>query len=299
MRFLIVGPGAVGCILGASLIRSGHDVIFLARGESLEALNQRGLKIEWPLETWEHQNLQTLEANSSPPTFDFILFCVKGYDWQNAAKLLKPFSSRFILTFQNGVIVHREMRQQYGDSVRASVIYVSADRISPGVVRSKSSARVVLDGNPHITEHLQPVQQALSNPFLTAVLSEDIELDLWRKYLFLSSFSAMNTLTEKPLENLLNDPYVKALWIGFMKEITSIAQSENVQLTEKDVDAAMSNAEKFPPGTTSSLFSDTQRKQKTEVELLQGHLARLAEKNRVAAPITSAIYALLRQKTAF
>ncbi|HEY7161246.1 MAG TPA: 2-dehydropantoate 2-reductase [Acidobacteriota bacterium] len=299
MRFLIVGPGAVGCILGASLIRSGQDVTFLARGESLEALKNRGLKIEWPSETWEHHNLKTLEAGSSPENFDFILFCVKGYDWQNAAKLLQPFSSRFILTFQNGVIVHREMRQQYGDSVRASVIYVSADRISPGVVRSKSNARVVLDGNSQIVQHLQSVQQALSNPFVTAVLSEDIELDLWRKYLFLSSFSAMNTLTEKPLENLLNDPYVKSLWIGYMKEITAIAQSENVQLTENDVNAAMSNAEKFPPGTTSSLFSDTQRKQKTEVELLQGHLARLAEKNQVAAPISQAIYALLRQKTAF
>jgi 2-dehydropantoate 2-reductase len=299
MRFLIVGPGAVGCILGASLIRSGQDVSFLARGESLEALNTRGLRIEWPSETWEHQKLNTLESNSSPANFDFILFCVKGYDWQSAAKLLQPFSSRFILTFQNGVIVHHEMRQQYGDAVRASVIYVSADRISPGVVRSKSNARVVLDGNAQMAQHLQPVQQALNNQFLTAILSDDIELDLWRKYLFLSSFSAINTLTEKPLENLLNDQYVKALWIGYMKEITSIALSENVQLTEKDVNAAMSNAEKFPPGTTSSLFSDTQRKQKTEVELLQGHLARLAEKNQVAAPISRAIYALLRQKTAF
>jgi len=299
MRFLVVGPGAVGCILGASLIRSDQDVTFLARGESLTALKNHGLKIEWPSQTWEHHNLKTLESNSSPATFDFILFCVKGYDWQNAAKLLQAFSSRFILTFQNGVIVHREMREQYGDSVRASVIYVSADRISPGIVRSKSNARVVLDANPEIVQHIQPVQQALNNPFVTAVLSEDIELDLWRKYLFLSSFSAMNTLTEKPLENLLNDPYVKALWIGYMKEITSIAQSENVQLTEKDVETAMSNAEKFPAGTTSSLFSDTQRKQKTEVELLQGHLARLAEKYGLASPISRAIYALLRQKTAF
>jgi 2-dehydropantoate 2-reductase len=299
MRFLIVGPGAVGLILGASLIRSGQEVTFLARGESLEALQKRGLKIEWPSETWEHHNLKTIESDSSPASFDYILFCVKGYDWQNAAKLLHPFSSNFILTFQNGVIVHREMRQQYGDSVRASIIYVSADRISPGVVRSKSNARVVLDGNPQIAQHLNPVQQALSNHFLTPVLSEDIELDLWRKYLFLCSFSAINTLTEKPLENLLNDPCVKSFWIGYMKEITSIAQSENVQLTEKDVIAAMSNAEKFPAGTTSSLFSDTQRKQKTEVELLQGHLARLAEENRVAAPISRAIYALLRQKTSF
>jgi 2-dehydropantoate 2-reductase len=295
MRFLIVGPGAVGLILGASLMRSGQEVTFLARGESLKALQKRGLKIEWPSETWEHQNLRTLESDSSPASFDFILFCVKGYDWENAAKLLQPHSSRFILTFQNGVIVHREMRKQYGDTVRASIIYVSADRIEPGVVRSKSNARVVLDG----TQNLKPVQEALSNSFVTTVLSEDIELDLWRKYLFLCSFSAINTLTEKPLENLLNDSDVKALWIGYMNEIASIAQSENVQLTENDVETAMSNAAKFPAGTTSSLFSDTQRKQKTEIELLQGYLARLAEKNRIAAPISRAIYALLRQKTSF
>ncbi len=61
----------------------------------------------------------------------------------------------------------------------------------------------------------------------------------------------------------------------------------------------MNNAKKFPPGTTSSLFSDTQRLTKNEVELLQGHLARLAEKNRLEAPIARTIYALLRQKTAY
>ncbi len=60
--------------------------------------------------------------------------------------------------------------------MRASVIYVSADRISPGIVRSKSNARVVLDGSPQIVQHLKPVQEALNNSFVTVVLSEDIEL---------------------------------------------------------------------------------------------------------------------------
>lgn len=281
------------------MIRSGHEVTFLARGESLEALKEQGLRVEWPSETWQIRDVNTLESNSLPASFDHILFCVKGYDWQKAAALLRPYSSRFILTFQNGVVVHLEMRQQHGDSVRAALIYVSADRIEPGVVRSKSNARVVLDGSPQVRQEMQSVQEALNNSFLTAALSEDIEVDLWRKYLFLCSFSALNTLTEKPLENILNDPHVKDLWIQYMHEITSIARSENVQLSDQDVQAAIRNAERFPPGTTSSLFSDSQRKQKTEVELLQGHLARLAEQHGIAVPISRAIYALLRQKTAF
>ncbi len=299
MKVLIVGPGAVGCILGASLIRSGQDVTFLARGASLEALRQRGLKIEWPSETWQLAQVNVIESGTEGIDFDHILFCVKGYDWQNAAKLLNSFNSRFILTFQNGVIVHKELQKDHGDRVHAAIIYVSADRIEPGVVRSKSNSKVVLDGSPAVHQEMQKLHDALSNSFVQVQLSEDIEVDLWRKYLFLCSFSSLNTLTEKPIANILNDPYTKDLWTRYMCEIAEIARASGIEFSDDEAQTALSNAEKFPPGTTSSLFSDTQRKQQTEVELLQGHIARLAEKHKVSAPISKTIYALLREKTRF
>jgi 2-dehydropantoate 2-reductase len=84
-----------------------------------------------------------------------------------------------------------------------------------------------------------------------------------------------------------------------MGEIAEIARTTGIEFSDEEVYAAISNSEKFPPGTTSSLFSDTQRKQQTEVELLQGHLATLADKHGVSAPISRAIYALLREKTSF
>jgi 2-dehydropantoate 2-reductase len=299
MKILIIGPGAVGCILGASLIRAGQDVTFFARGSSLDTLQQSGLKIEWPTETWQIDSVKAIGSPSEGSDFDHILFCVKGYDWQSAATLLNSFKSRFILTFQNGVIVHKELQKQYGDAVHAAVIYVSADRVAPGVVRSKSNAKVVLDGPPSIRDEMQKLNQALTNSFLTVLFSENIEVDLWRKYLFLCTFSALNTLTEKAIANVLNDPYTKDLWVRFMSEVAAIARASGIEFSDEEVQTAISNAEKFPPGTTSSLFSDTQRKQHTEVELLQGHLAKLADKYAVPAPISKTIYALLRQKTAF
>jgi 2-dehydropantoate 2-reductase len=299
MKILIIGPGAVGSILGASLIRAGQDVTFLARDASLDALRKNGIKIEWPSETWQIDQVHAIASPSEANEFDHILFCVKGYDWENASKLLSAFKSRYILTFQNGVIVHKELQKEYGDSVYAAVIYVSADRVSSGVVRSKSNAKVVLDGAAQIRDEMQKLQRALANPYLSVELSENIEMDLWRKYLFLCSFSALNTLTEKPISNLLNDPYIKELWVRYMGEIAEIARTTGIEFSDEEVLAAISNSEKFPPGTTSSLFSDTQRKQQTEVELLQGHLARLADQQGVSAPISRAIYALLRQKTAF
>ncbi|HSE43259.1 MAG TPA: 2-dehydropantoate 2-reductase [Acidobacteriota bacterium] len=299
MKILIIGPGAVGCILGASLIRSGHDVTFVARGSSLNALQQKGIKVEWPSETWQIDRVHAIDSGSQTHSYDHTFFCVKGYDWADASKLLKFFQSRFILTFQNGVIVHKELQKDFGDSVRAAVIYVSADRVEPGVIRSKSNARVVLDGSPMVRDEMQALQEALMNSWLAVQISENIEVDLWRKYLFLCSFSALNTLTEKPIGNLLGDLLTKQLWISFMNEIVAIGRSSGIELSENDVQNTISNAEQFPHNTTSSLFSDTQRKQKTEVELLQGHLARLAEQYNLPATISKTIYTLLRQKTAF
>jgi 2-dehydropantoate 2-reductase len=299
MKVLIIGPGAVGCILGASLIRSGEDVTFLARGASFETLQRQGVKIEWPSETWEINRVNVVESQPSEEEFDHILFCVKGYDWQSAAKLLHFFKSRFILTFQNGVIVHKELQKEHGDRVRPAVIYVSADRIQPGVVRSKTTSKVVLDGSSAVRDEMQKLHDAFSNSWVNLQISENIEVDLWRKYLFLCTFSALNTLTEKPIGNILGDPYTRDLWTRFMEEIAQIARACGIDFSDDEVQTAMSNSEKFPPATSSSLFADTQRKQQTEVELLQGHLARLAEKYNVAAPISKTIYALVRQKTVF
>ena len=199
MKVLIVGSGAVGCILGGSLMRSGHEVTLLARDKNLDALQARGLTIEWPAEQWKFERVRAIGGPEGREDFDFILFCVKGYDWERAASYLESFSSRFVVTFQNGVSIHRELQKKFGTRVLGGVIYVAADRVEPGAVVSRSVARVVLDGATEVRSHTEQLHHALTNACLTPKLSENIEVDLWKKYLFLCAFSAINTLTEKPV----------------------------------------------------------------------------------------------------
>jgi 2-dehydropantoate 2-reductase len=298
MKILVVGSGAVGCALGASLMRSEQQVTFLARGANLEALKKRGLTFEWPDESWRFEQVRAIDSASRGEEFDYLLFCVKGYDWQQAFPAIEAFSSRFVLTFQNGVSVHHELQKRFGDRISGAAIYIAADRVEPGLVVSRTVARAVVDGKPETREAMKALCDALTNPHLTAHPSDNIEIDLWRKYLFLCSFSAVNTLTEKTAGPILNDPLVKDLLAGLMSEIVQVANAAGIALSSKDVDTTLENAARFPPTTSSSLFADYKRKQTTEVELLQGHLVQMADQHRISAPIAHAIYALLKLKTA-
>ena len=287
MKVLVIGSGAVGCILGGALIRNGHESVFLAREKNLDTLQRRGLVVQWPDETWTFSPVRAIRAEDPAESFDIILFCVKGYDWESASALLSHFSAPHVLTFQNGVYVHAELsRRLTSSTVHGSVIYVAADRIEPGIVGAKASARVVLDGSSHVRPWMEALAQGLSVDQVKVQLSDNIDLDLWRKYLFLCSFSAVNTLTEKPVSAILNDPEVRDLWSRMMREIVAVGNAAGIKLAESDVETALINSSKFPPGTSSSLLADTLRKQKTEVELLQGNLVRLASKLRVEIPVS-------------
>lgn len=297
MKILVVGPGAVGCVLGGSLLRSGHEVVFGARKESADLLRQKGLRIEWPSETWTFERIETRSMEDAEESFDHLLFCVKGYDWKDAADFIRHFPAKYVLTFQNGVSIHHELASQFKSPVLGSVIYVSADRIEPGVIKSKSLSRVILDGSPGVREKMEELQTALSNANLTALLSEDIEKDLWRKYIFLCTFSALNTLTARPLSEILGEPETVKLWRAYMQEMITVADNCGVDLDDSEVDAVLENASRFPPNTSSSLFADTLRGQKTEIELLQGYLVKLAASRSVDLPVGQTIYSLLKVRT--
>jgi 2-dehydropantoate 2-reductase len=294
---LIAGAGAVGCVLGGALLRNGHEAVFLARGNNLAGLRNHGLHVRWPEQTWSWPAVRAIAADDSVESFDAILFCVKGYDWERAADELKRFPSPWILTFQNGVYVHREMSKQVAGSVCGSVIYVAADRTEPGVVVVRGKARVVMDGSEGSRGITSQLEKALAVPEMKIQLSDNIELDLWRKYLFLCSFSAVNTLTEKPCDAILQDPDVKDLWIRMMREIAAVGRACGVAVGDADVETSVAGAAKFPPGTSSSLLADTLRKQNTEVELLQGYLVRLASSLSIDVPVARILYSLLKLKT--
>jgi len=104
MRVAVMGAGAVGGYFGARLAASGHEVSFIARGRHLETMRAEGLKVNSV-----HGDLHIRSLFASEPTeigpVDLILFCVKSYSTEEAAKESAPLVGKetIILSLQNGV----------------------------------------------------------------------------------------------------------------------------------------------------------------------------------------------------
>jgi ketopantoate reductase len=87
MKILVMGAGAVGAYYGAQLQRAGEDVVFCARGENLRALREGGLEIK----SFKGDLKLAVKATGDPreyAPYDLILFAVKSYDTESAARLL-------------------------------------------------------------------------------------------------------------------------------------------------------------------------------------------------------------------
>lgn len=102
MNVTIMGSGGIGGCIGGRLAASGADVVFLARGAHLEALQTCGLRLTSALGDLNIPSVRAFaNANAQPPA-DFVIFTVKGPETVAAAELIAPVvgSNTAIITFQ-------------------------------------------------------------------------------------------------------------------------------------------------------------------------------------------------------
>ena len=83
-----MGSGGVGGFFGARLAKGGADVIFIARGPHFEAMRKHGLRIESEHEPIDLPKVNVTDDPSSIGRVDLILFAVKLWDTESAAKSL-------------------------------------------------------------------------------------------------------------------------------------------------------------------------------------------------------------------
>ena len=142
LRIAIMGSGGVGGYFGARLVQGGADVTFIARGAHLAAMREHGLTIE---SAHAPIHLPKVNVTDDPATIgpvDLVMFCVKLWDTESAARSLLPIMGRetAVISFQNGVQKDDMLRPVFGDAaLMGGVAYVGTTIARPGVIPSRLS----------------------------------------------------------------------------------------------------------------------------------------------------------------
>lgn len=299
MKILIVGTGGVGGYFGGLLAKAGNDVTFFARGEHAQALKTNGLQVKSVVGDFVVENIKVIEDLSQTETPDFVMFTVKTYDTDLISQELSKIvnSNTVIITFQNGVDNVDKIKKYISNAtVLPGVAYVISTKTKPGFIDQTGGYRKLVLGylKKDQKDKVENIVDIMKKSGIDAVLSNNIIIDVWKKFVFIVAFSGLSGLTHKNIGELLSDTFTKVLYESCIKETLKVASKIHLNLPADIFESTMKVSNDFNKTSKSSLLVDIENGRKTEIEALSGTVAKLAQKYKISAPVNTTIYVALK-----
>lgn len=290
MRVTVFGAGALGGYFGARLQVQGHEVVFVARGAHLEAMQREGLRVESPAGDIHLPDVRAVADPRDAGEAQLILFMVKNYDVEAAAETLFPTlgPETLVLTVQNGVTAPDILGEVIGaERVLPGAVYMPADIKSPGVIRHSADFHRVVFGTdfPSLSSRVEEIGRAIEETGIEVTVSEDIRGVLWEKFLLMSASSSITALTRLSMGPVRETPETLALMRQLVAETGRVARAEHPAMAEDAEDKALNWLENIAPsGMHASMLDDLLRGKSLELNWLSGEVVRRGKRLGIDTP---------------
>ena len=299
MRIAVIGAGGVGGGFGAALAKAGADVTFLARGAHLAAMKSAGLKVQGGR---GETHLVPTRATDNPAdigTVDIVLFCVKQWDVESAGEHIKPLigPDTAVIPLQNGIDAAERLLPILGaNAVMGGVAQISASIIAPGVIQQVGTfMRMIfgeLDGRP--SQRAADFHALCLKAGFDATLSEQIQTELWMKFILLAGNASIMALARQPIGKLRDDPDVRPIFIAAYRETIDVGRAKGVALPADALEKILDFTGHAPPAMKPSMALDLERGNRLELPWLGGKVVELGRQLGVPTPTHSMMYAMLK-----
>ncbi|WP_306321638.1 MULTISPECIES: ketopantoate reductase family protein [unclassified Streptomyces] len=311
MRYIIIGAGAVGGVIGGRLAQAGHgDVVLVARGRQYEALRDKGLRVETPDGPHTHQLpvVDGPEALGPLRADDVLILAVKT---QDSAAALAAWGPRPVegggtaagrlplVCAQNGVESERLALRTF-QRVYGMCVWLPATFVEPGVVRAQGAP---LSGMLHIgrypsgsDETARAVAADLEKGLLAAPVVDDVMR--WKYAKLLANLA--NAI--EAVSGVLAGDEALALVGRARAEGEAVLAAAGIAYASQDEEkAARADKIRFEPfdgaprGGGSSWQSLQRGAGSIEADYLNGEIALLGRLYGVATPVNDVLQELANE----
>jgi len=305
MRIAVIGLGGVGGAFGGRLAvryegAPDHEVVFIARGDHLQAIRERGLSLLTPGGDFLARPFLATDDPATAGPFDLVLFAVKGYGLEAAARAIagNVHDKTVIIPLLNGVDITERLQGILPRGIFLyGAVYVSAFIESPGVVRQVSPAgRLIFgpaDGNVANFHHIDRLFQDAG---IISELTADPKAALWTKFIFICPAASVTSLLQESFGEVLNDPEAREMLAGMIGEVERIARAKGIGLPGDISAATLAKIRQFPPQTKTSLQLDFEKGRDTEIDILTGFIVKAGRELRIPTPLHDRVYETLTAK---
>lgn len=314
MKVGIVGAGAIGCWLGARFAARGHDVSVFARGETLAALRQHGLRLTDDGVT----NAYPVKADDDAARLgrqDLVIVAVKAPAMRAVAaavgamtgegSIVLPAMNGVPWWFADGLGVAQEPTRSIVDpdgGIRANipstavvgcVVHASTSLIQPGHAR-RNMSDVLIIGEPGggISDRVTKLAQALDSVGLAAKASAAIRQDIWYKLWGNMTMNPVSAITGATADRIIDDPDVRDLLMAVMAEAATAGERIGCPIDEPG-ENRIAVTRKLGAFRTSML-QDVDAGRPIELDALLGAPRAIAAALNVPTPAMNMLYGLTR-----
>ena len=298
----VVGAGAVGSFFGGMLARAGRPVTLIARPAHVQAIESAGLQLRMAGRTETVRTAASADL-AAVRGADLVLFCVKSTDTDAVAQAIAPHlePGALVVSLQNGVENAPTIARRVRQTVVPAVVYVATAMPAPGTVEHHGRGDLVVGGldrqstgDATFMRRLHALVDLFAAAQVPVRISHDVMGELWSKLMVNCAYNAISGIAQVDYGHLVALPEARALQEAVVREVVAVAQAEGVNLPLDGALEAMRRIAPAMPGQYSSTAQDMQRGKRSEIDHLNGFVARRGSELGIATPANQALHALVK-----
>ncbi|MBW3085569.1 2-dehydropantoate 2-reductase [Austwickia sp. TVS 96-490-7B] len=295
MRFAVIGAGGLGCYFGVKLAAAGHEVVFVARGNTLAALRRDGIRVVG-LDDVHVPSVTATQDTSEVGPVDAVLLCVKTTHLTEILPTLPPLlgPNTAVLTTQNGVETPTVVAEIVGaDRVIPCIVKVFTQIAQPGVIEHRGGPGSVSFAEPDGVD--RPRTQALRDAFegagVPVDIPDDVRVALWEKAVYIAAVGGLGAMSDATIGTVRTR--LRHELVAVFEEAASVGRAHGVPLSEDIATRLLAFTDAMPPDSTTSMQRDLADGHPSELDGQVGAIVRLGTQARVATPRYALMYDVL------
>ena len=302
VKYVIIGAGGTGGILGFYMTKAGKDVTLIARGRHLAAMQEKGLAVEKMWDgTTESVPVKATDMEHYNEQPDVVLVCVKGYSLEDTIpfiqKVAKP--STIVIPVLNIYGTGAKMQEKLPELlVTDGCIYVSANIKEPGVLIQHGKILRVVYGVRTREEYdprLEDIKKDFDASGIDGVLSENIRRDALEKFSYVSPIGAAGLYFHATAADFQREGEQREAFKTMIREIAALAEAMGVPFQRDMVEVNLKILSTLAPEATTSMQRDVMDGKDSEIDGLVYEVVRMGEKYGVPVPMYAKVAERLRE----
>lgn len=301
-RIAVFGAGAVGCFHGARFAEAGAPVTLIGRPAHVEAIRARGLLFETADGSRRLPIAATTDA-AAVADAGLVLLCVKTRDTASAAATLAPLlkPDAVVVSLQNGV-ENVPLIRRAGLDPLAAVVYVAVSMPAPGHLRYAGLGNLVLGefgppppGAARAPDRARRIAALFERAGVPCPVCDDVRVDLWTKLVMNCVMNPVSALARSRYGRMFDDAPTRTLMRSVVEECVAVARADGVALpAPARLYEDLLRLGEAMRAASSSTAQDLAAGRPTEIDSLNGYVARRAQALGVPAPLNQALHTLVR-----